>query len=104
VIWNFPAGHAVQFAALAMSENLLAGQAMQRLPLEMVLSASHIPGMHGCFWSQYGCPGASWYLPSGHTVHTATFAVLEKVPARQFVHRVELALELSESYVPGLHG
>jgi hypothetical protein len=37
-------------------------------------------------------------------VPTATFAALEKVPARQFVHRVELALELSESYVPGLHG
>jgi hypothetical protein len=66
--WNCPLPHGVQLAAFATSEYLPAEQTTQRSGKTLVLSASCVPGLHGCFVSQNGWPVLSWYLPSGHAV------------------------------------
>jgi len=52
--WNVPAEHGVQLAALAAPEKLPAGQSTHRSGVELVVVASYVPGLHGCFVSQYG--------------------------------------------------
>jgi hypothetical protein len=66
--WNWLALHGVQLTALAVPAKLPAEQSTHRVRVELALSASYVPGLHGCFVSQYGWPSASWYLPSGHAV------------------------------------
>jgi hypothetical protein len=63
---------------------------MQRMGLELELSASYVPGLHGCFVSQYGWPVLSWYLPLGQSVQLGEFTVPENVPTP---HGVQLRFE-----------
>jgi hypothetical protein len=84
--WYLLSGHSVQLAALAVLEKLPEAQSTHRSGVELVVSASYLPGLHGCFVSQNGWPVRSWYLPVGQTMHSTAFTVLENWPASQFSH------------------
>ena len=71
VAWNVSTPHAVQLTALVVDENLPAGQATQRSGVGDELSASYVPGLHGCFTSQYGDAVSNMYLPEGQCLHSA---------------------------------
>jgi hypothetical protein len=101
---SLPPGHAVHAALFATLENVSVGQPTQRSELELELSLSNVPGMHGCFVSQNGWLTLSWNLPFGHAVHAGALAAPENLPAGHATQRSELELLLSCSYVPGLHG
>jgi hypothetical protein len=82
--WNWLVLHGVQPAALAVPVKLPAEQSTHRVGVELALSASYVPGLHGCFVSQNGWPSASWYLPSGHAIQIKL--VFENSSAEQSVH------------------
>jgi hypothetical protein len=50
--WNWLALHGMQLAALAVPVKLPAEQSTHRVGV--ALSASYVPGLHGCFVSQNG--------------------------------------------------
>ena len=52
--WNCPSLHAVHASALERLEKLPPRQLMQRSGAELVVLASYMPGLHGCFASQNG--------------------------------------------------
>jgi hypothetical protein len=76
----------MQLAALAEPEKLPAGQSTHLSGIELLVSASYVPGLHGCFVSQNGWFTLSWYFPLGQAVHSAAFAVLENWPTSQPSH------------------
>ena len=94
----------MQLATLALSEKRPAGQSTHRSAAELAASASYLPGLHGCFVSQYGWPAESWYLPLGQTAQLAEFAVSENVPAAHGVQmRFEVLLATLKTREPAAH-
>ena len=63
--WNVLAGHAVHDAALMLVLKLPGLHGVQRALDVSVVFNSNVPGVHGCFASQYGWPTACWNLPAG---------------------------------------
>jgi hypothetical protein len=87
----------MQLAALAAPEKLPARQSTHRSGAELLVSASYVPGLHGCFESQYGWLALSWYFPTGQPSQLGEFAAPEYVPG---AHAVQV---LPLTKVPGLH-
>jgi hypothetical protein len=83
---RLPRGHSVQRGALELLEYLPSGQARQRPGVDNKLSASYVPGMHGCFTSQNGWLELSWNLPVGQPVQPTTLLRAENLPMSQPVH------------------
>ena len=92
--WNFPFLQVMQLPKSAEPENWPAGQSAHRSGVSIVVSFSYLPGLHGCFLSQYDWPGLSWYLPVGHLVQM--LLVFENSPAEHCAH------DTSAVALPGL--
>ena len=94
----------MQLAALAAAEALPAGQAMHRSGAELLVSASYVPGLHGCFVSQNGWPSLSWYFPTGQPSQLGEFAAPEYVPTPQGAQmRFDVAAPSVSTWVPAAH-
>jgi len=102
--WNSSSPHAAQLAAFVVAVKEPAEHATQRSGVDSAALASCVPGLHGCFVSQYGWPALSWYLPSGHAVQLGEFAVPEKLPAAHGAQmRFELAVPAVSMLSPAAH-
>jgi hypothetical protein len=64
-----------------------------------LVSASYVPGLHGCFVSQNGWLALNWYLPVGQIVHSTAFTVLENFPT---AHASQMRFEVLLGLVPTL--
>ena len=94
----------MQLAALAAPEELPAEQATHRSGLELVVLASYVPGLHGCFVSQNGWPSLSWYFPTGQSSQLGEFAVPEYVLTLQGAQmRFDVASPSVSTWVPAAH-
>jgi hypothetical protein len=89
---------------LAVPEKLPAEQSTHRSGVELVLSASCVPGLHGCFASQNGWLALSWNLPLGQSAQLGEFNLLEYLSTGQSTHRSGASDVALDSYVPGMHG
>jgi hypothetical protein len=96
--------HSVQLASLIVPENFPDGHPKHRSGVDSVLLDSWLPGLHCVFTSQYGCPAALWYLPSGQAMQLTAFDVLENLLAGQTSHRASLSIVVFFSNCPGLQG
>jgi hypothetical protein len=102
--WYLPVGQSSQLAEFAVAEKLPAAQATHRSGLELVESASYVPGLHGCFVSQYGTPVPSWNLPLGHSVQFGMFGISENCSLAQLWQvRSAMLLPLLRMLLPAVH-
>jgi hypothetical protein len=102
--WYLASGQAVQAAAFDTLENVLTGQSAHLEELELVKSASYVPGLHGCFESQNGWPSLSWYFPTGQSLQLGEFAAPEYVPTPQGAQmRFDVAPPSVSTWVPAAH-
>jgi hypothetical protein len=99
-----PDGHGMQLAALAVPEKLPAAQLTHRSGVKLVVSASYVPGLHGCFVSQNGWLASSWYLPVGQSSQLGEFAVPENVPtSHEMQLRFDVAPPSESTCLPAAH-
>jgi hypothetical protein len=96
--------HTVHLAALAAPEKLPAVQSTHRSGLELVVSASYVPGLQGCFVSQNGWLASSWYLPVGQSSQLGEFNTAENVPMpHEMQLRFDVAVPSESMCLPAAH-
>ena len=88
--WNWPSAHESHEAAFRLPENFPAGQSSHRSSRLLLLSLSHVPGVHWTLVLQNGWLVLSWYLPEGQTVDYCSLLIAVYLSAGQGSQAVEL--------------